>query len=135
MKPKQVEMFETNKPVEPIRIFTDGAGANLDGKGSGYAFHRTDTGENKVIRKDGLTSNQAEYGGVILALECLLGGEVAEICTDSELIYAQLTGIYKVRDPHLFSLCESVNEIIRRKCLVVTFVRVPREENLAGKLL
>jgi ribonuclease HI len=135
MKLPQQEMFEPEKQELPVRIYTDGAGGRPDGKGSGYAFLRTDTGEKQATREDGLTNNQAEYKGILMAFESLPKGFVVEICTDSEIICSQLNGQYKVRDPKLLALWNSVQEVIRRKNLRVKFVWVPRAENLAGKLL
>jgi ribonuclease HI len=128
-------MFEPEKQELPIQIFTDGAGARPDGKGSGYAFIRTDTSEKQATREDGLTNNQAEYKGILMALESLSKGSVAEIYTDSEIICSQLNGQYKVRDPKLLALWNLVQEVTRRKNLRVKFVWVPRAENLAGKIL
>jgi ribonuclease HI len=50
-----------------------------------------------------LTSNQAEYEGVILALELAgqLGAKKLEIRMDSELVVRQLEGTYKVRNEGL----------------------------------
>jgi ribonuclease HI len=135
MKPEQQEMFESEKPPQPIRVFTDGAGARLDGKGSAYGFLRSDTGERQVVREDGLTNNQAEYKAVILALESLHNGMLVEICCDSQVVCAQLNLQYIVRDPKLASLWASVQGVIRRKNLTVTCMWVPRQENLAGKII
>jgi len=135
MKAEQKEMFHSKKTQQPIRIFTDGSGARQDGKGSGYSFLRTDTGEKQVIREDGLTNNQAEYKGILSAVESLPAGTVAEICNDSQVVCSQLNGQYAVRDPKLFKLWEFTHAVIRRKKLTVTFVWVPRAENLAGKLI
>jgi ribonuclease HI len=135
MKVRQQEMFQPEESEQPLRIFTDGAGARPDGKGSGYGFLRTDTGEKQVTREDGLTNNQAEYKGIILALESLPRGTVVEVCTDSEVICAQLNRTYSVRNPKLALLWNDVQEVIQRKSLKTTFVWVPRQENPAGKLL
>jgi ribonuclease HI len=136
MKPTQQEIFETaEKAQEPIRVFVDGAGARLDGKGSAYAFFRPDTGEKQVIREDGLTNNQAEYRGIILVLETFPNASTVEVRTDSQVVCAQLNGQYKVRDPKLALLLETVKDVIQRKNLAVQFLWVPRAENLAGKLL
>lgn len=135
MKTAQQEMFETEKHQQPIRVFTDGAGARLDGKGSGYAFLCPDTGEKQVIPENGLTNNQAEYKGVILALESVSKGSIVEICSDSQVVCAQLNGQFRVRDPKLTELRQLVREIVARKNLDVRFVWIPRAENLAGKLL
>jgi ribonuclease HI len=134
MNTKQQDLFQVGEAEEVVRIFTDGAGARPDGKGSGFGYLRPDTGEKQAIREDGLTNNQAEYRGIILALESLPGGTVVEICTDSEVICAQLNGKYKVRDPKLTVLHSSVHDVIHRKRLQVSFKWVSRAENLAGKL-
>lgn len=135
MSIEQKEMFTVDKPPQAIRIFTDGAGARLDGKGSGYAFLRTDTGEKQVVREDGLTNNQAEYKGILLALESLPQGTIVEVCTDSQVICAQLNRQYAVRDPKLADMYESIQGVIKRKSITVSFLWVPRAENLAGKML
>jgi ribonuclease HI len=135
MKPVQQEMFETEKHQQSIRVFTDGSGARLDGKGSGYAFICPDTGEKQVIPENGLTNNQAEYKAVILALESVSKGSIIEISLDSQVICAQLNGQFRVRDPKLTELLQLVREIVARKNLNVKFVWIPRAENLAGKLL
>jgi len=131
----QTEMFDKDKEQAPIRIFTDGAGARPDGKGSGYAFLRPDTGDRQIIREDGLTNNQAEYKAIILALETLPKATAVQICTDSQVACEQLNGRYKVLEPKLVQLRNSITEVIRRKSLNATFDWVPRAENMAGKLL
>jgi len=134
MNANQQGLSQTEQTEQVVRIFTDGAGARPDGKGSGFGYLRPDTGEKQAIREDGLTNNQAEYKGIILALETLPAGSIVQICTDSELICAQLNGLYHVRDPKLALLCTTVQDVIRRKGLRAKFAWVPREENLAGKL-
>jgi ribonuclease HI len=135
VKKPQSEILESQRENGPILIFTDGAGARIDGKGSGYAFLRTDTNEKQVLSEDGLTNNQAEYKGVILALQSVDEGMLLEIRNDSQVVCEQLSRRYKVRDAKLYSLWASVQEIIQRKNLKVTFTWVSRQENQAGKLL
>src|SRR2546427_12414242 len=57
------------------------------------------------------SSNIAEYQGLIMLLEHVHGLEkrngargVYLICGDSELVIRQMTGVYRVRQPHLLSL-------------------------------
>jgi ribonuclease HI len=134
-KPKQQrEMFEL-KRQQPIRFFVDGAGARPDGKGSGYLSLRTDTGEKQFVREDGLTNNQAEYKAILLVVESVPKNTALEICTDSVVVCQQLNGKYAVREPKLMTICNSIQEVIRKKNLSATFLWVRREENLAGKLL
>jgi ribonuclease HI len=118
-----------------IRIFTDGAGSRPDGKGSGFAWLREDTGERKIIRQDGLTNNQAEYRAILAALEALPPTAKAEILTDSENTCFQLKGIRRVLNPHLAELNCKIHSVIAKRRLAVGFTWVPRRENLAGKLI
>jgi ribonuclease HI len=120
---------------ESIRIYTDGSGCRPDGKGSGFAWLRQDTGERKITRENGLTNNQAEYRAILAALESLPKNATAEILTDSENTCFQLRGQRRTLDPQLVALNEKVRTLGRAKNLSVTFLWIPRRENLAGKLL
>lgn len=106
-----------------------------------------------VIKKDGgilkeialpigeATNNIAEYTALILALQeaALLHVSRIKIFTDSELMFHQLTGTYKVRDERLKSLFAKARHL--RKCFQeVDIARIPREQNkdadkLAAKAL
>jgi ribonuclease HI len=119
----------------PIRIYTDGAGARPDGIGSGFAWVYEGSGKKDVQRKDGLTNNEAEYTGLLSAIRCLPNGAQAEILTDSTLMWGQFSGKYKVKVPALVKLLAEVRQVIQQKNLTVTVTWIPREENLAGRLL
>ena len=121
--------------AKSVRIFTDGSGQRLDGKGSGVAWYREDTHEKLVTRIDGLTNNQAEYKAILSALEHLSPGDLAQILTDSENTCCQLNGTRRVLEPQLSKLYEQIQAVLKRKRLRIEFVWVPRRENLAGKLL
>jgi ribonuclease HI len=118
-----------------VRIFTDGSGSRPDGKGSGFAWFRQDTGQKKIVREDGLTNNQAEYRAILAAVETLPTGAKAEILTDSENTCFQLKGIRRVIDPHLADLNARINSLIAKRRLAIEFTWIPRRENLAGKLI
>jgi ribonuclease HI len=118
-----------------IRIFTDGAGKRPDGKGSGFAWLREDTGEQHIQRVDGLTNNEAEYQAVISVLNSLAAGSELEILTDSLLVVSQLRGEYRIRDSKLTRLASEVKTIAESKRLSLKVTWVRREGNLAGKLL
>ena len=62
------------------------------------------------------TNNVAEYRGLIAALEEALsrGATELEVRTDSELIQRQVTGVYRVRQPHLVPLATTVRELAAR---------------------
>lgn len=123
------------KTNSKIRIFTDGAGCRPDGKGSGFAWFREDTGEKKVVREDGLTNNQAEYRAILAAIQDLSPGVQVEILTDSQNTSCQLKGEHRVCDPRLAELHAQIHELIKKKRLVATFTWVPRSLNSAGKLI
>src|SRR5438874_13240585 len=85
-------------PLRPIVIFFDGAGCRPDGKGSGYAWLRQDTGQQHVERMDGLTNNQAEYRAFVSALERLQDGSKVDLFCDSLLLHSQFHGRFRVKD-------------------------------------
>jgi ribonuclease HI len=121
--------------AKPLRIYTDGAGSRPDGKGSGFAWFREDTGDKHIERVDGLTNNEAEYRGLRSAVESLPKRTVVEILTDSQLMCSQFNGVYKIRDPKLQNLLQEIREVIAAKELRVTVAWVPRSINVSGKLL
>jgi ribonuclease HI len=118
-----------------IEIYTDGAGSGPDGKGSGFAWLNTTTGQKHIESIPGLTNNQAEYRAVISALKSVEEGSIVKIDADSLLVVSQLRGEYRIRDSKLEKLASEVKTIVEQKQLTVTFLWVRRSENLAGKLL
>jgi len=76
------------------------------------------------------TNNVAEYNALIAALEEArqLGAAEIEVRTDSELIQRQVTGVYKVRQPHLKPLLDRVR-VLAAHFRSFAIVHVPRERN------
>ncbi|MDO8684718.1 MAG: ribonuclease HI family protein [Armatimonadota bacterium] len=76
------------------------------------------------------TNNVAEYTALIRGLEeaYALGASVVSIKTDSELLARQISGIYKVKAPHLRPMYELACVLVR-KFRSVTVEHVPREQN------
>src|SRR3989344_1516428 len=84
-----------------LRIFTDGGARGNPGP-SACAFVVLDD-QNKLIFQQGFylgygTNNQAEYLGVVKALEWL-GPRSAIFYLDSLLVVKQIKGEYKIKDP------------------------------------
>lgn len=77
------ERLRLDGKAKTIRVFTDGAGQRPDGRASGVAWLREDTGEKHTERIDGLTNNVAEYRAVISALKQLPSGSHVELLSDS----------------------------------------------------
>jgi ribonuclease HI len=128
-------MKTTRVTKKPVHIFTDGSGQRPDGKGSGIAWIQEDTGRRHVERIDGLTNNEAEYRAVISALEALDPTTEAEVFLDSQLVVCQHSGAWKLADPRLIELHSKVAAVIASKHLLVKLTWVPRNRNLAGKML
>jgi ribonuclease HI len=118
-----------------IVIFCDGAGSRPDGKGSGFAWIQPNTKEQHVERVDGLTNNQAEYRALISALNAMPDGSAAQVFTDSQLMWSQVIGNYRVHHTELADLLSQVHALIKEKNLKIDLQWVPRQKNLAGKLL
>lgn len=116
-------------------LHIDGAGARPDGKGSAFAWMHVETGVHKVTKRDGLTNNQAEYEGLLSALQDLPSGSDVEVFTDSTLVYGQFNGKYAVRDPKLQILLQKARQIVQDRKLTVSLAWIPRSQNRAGKLL
>jgi ribonuclease HI len=127
--------MKVKEQKKPVIIYTDGAGAGPDGKCSAFAWLNKESGEKHIERVPGLTNNMAEYGGVISALKKLRPHSIAEVRTDSLLVVSQLRGEYRILDIKLEKLATEVKTIAEQKHLTLTLRWVPRQQNLAGKLL
>jgi len=80
------------------------------------------------------TNNVAEYQGVLLALQYLTSvirnqSSVINFNLDSKLVCEQLSGNYKIKEPHLISLAQSIFTLIRSQSWPVTFRSIPRSQN------
>jgi ribonuclease HI len=128
-------------PVAWYRVWVDGAGAGPNGLGSGYAWVRERVDEKSVTRVervrrvDGLTNNQAEFRALIYALRNLPIGSHADISADSQLMVNQFNGEWEVKNDVLAHLLDRAREIIQERDLEISLKWVPREQNVAGKLL
>ena len=119
-------------------IFTDGSGASsfCGGKACAVVTEDGKTPTEVIYREyaDKLTCNEAEYYGVILALEEQLSHRKIKIISDSMLIVNQLKteNPWKINFEHLKNLNQSVRDIISNFELEVNFEHVSRDHNLAG---
>jgi ribonuclease HI len=116
-------------------IQIDGSSLNNPGPaGIGVRITGTDGNVVKEISHSiGIrTNNQAEYEALICALReaAALGDAPVAIHTDSELLYCQMTGRYRVRHPRLKPLYQQAAELLSR-LPNVSLRHVPREENRA----
>jgi len=132
-EPDRTGIQSTTGPagLDRIHIFTDGAARGNPGPAC-YAFIVV-AGDRIVLERAGYigeaTNNTAEYHAIIQALteaRTLTRGFVV-VSSDSELVVRQITGVYRVRQPHLARLHADVVSLIKHFDRV-TFSSVPRTE-------
>lgn len=131
---------------DSLQINTDGGSRNNPGPSAIGVYASVNGKEAFTISKYlGIaTNNEAEYQAVIHALKYLKENQV--ICPnitfvlDSELIVKQITGVYKVKQPHLQALKTEILSAlgdlnINKQAINVKFVNVLREKNKEADLL
>lgn len=122
-------MLKKSKPVE---IFIDGASLGNPGQaGIGIVIYQEDKPCLKIKKYIGsATNNYAEYSALIHALKesRKLHFTNLKIRTDSELVYRQLIGRYKVKDQNLKELYLQVKALVKN-FEVVEISHIPREKN------
>jgi ribonuclease HI len=121
------------------RIFTDGSSRGNPGpSGVGIAVFLPNTEEplEQISKYIGITTNNvAEYEAVIHALRWMKQAKAksAQIILDSELVYKQITGKYRVKSPHIVLLLKRIRML--ESGLSVELTLVPRAENkIANRL-
>lgn len=121
-------------------IYIDGCASPNPGKAAGVAVLLDD--EDTIIdQKTEViafgTNNQAEYLGLKKAVEMAAehGLRKIEIFTDSELLYMQITGQYKIKDPKLQKLASDILDKIKTWKLEMDLKWVPREQNAIADAL
>jgi len=107
----------------------------VDGGGHGYSIALFPKNERYYNYQKGATNNEAEYNGVILALEKLPEDSKAIILTDSQLIVGQLTQGWNINYDHLYEKTRKIESLIDKKNLDVEFKWFPREKNTADLVL
>lgn len=136
-----------SKTIELLEIFTDGGSRGNPGQ-AGIGVVALD-GSHKVFtvsERIGITTNNvAEYTAVLRALETLVVKEIftekIRFVLDSELILKQITGVYKVKQPHLQVLRKQIVDLIKKlrdkdQIKLMSFVNVLRDKNkVADKLV
>lgn len=85
--------------------------------------------------RETVTVNEGEYLAVIAALMTAikLGLTNVTIFSDSQLVVNQMNGVWKCRKLHLLKLRRIARDF--QAVLGASLVWIPREENLAGKVL
>ena len=112
-------------------IYVDGSG----GPNSGYGYFVRETGDSFYEKKPGLTNNQAEYQAIIAALKKYVDSkDQVVIYSDSKNTVNQLNHEFAINNIRLRELAQQAWRIMGGYSnLVIKWI--PREENLAGKML
>ena len=114
-----------------ISVYVDGSG----GPNGGYGFFVKETGESFYEKKPEITNNQAEYLAIISALNKFVdSNEEITIYSDSKNTVNQLNHEFAINNEQLRNLAREAWGIIG-KFSHLSIVWVPRNENLAGKML
>ena len=120
--------------MQDLKLFCDGGSRGNPGKAaSGYVLF---DGEN-IIHEGGkylgiATNNEAEWQAVTLGSEYVLktygSGASLEVYLDSELVQKQITGVYRVKQPHLKPFFEEI-KITQKQFAKSSFTHVYRDKN------
>ncbi len=126
---------------ESVIVYIDGSSRGNPGpSGIGVVVlnrHNPEEPLAQISRYIGITTNNvAEYEALIYALKWLLSNQFfnAEIYLDSEFVYKQLMGEYRIKTPHIQILVKRVRILLNQfKQIDLQFK--PRKENkLANRL-
>ncbi|MEO9276993.1 MAG: reverse transcriptase-like protein [Nitrososphaera sp.] len=114
-----------------ISIFVDGSG----GPNAGFGFFVKESGESFYKKEPNITNNQAEYMAIISALKKFLGStDEIIIYSDSKNTVSQLNHEFAINNSQLRTLAMEAWELIA-KFSNLKILWIPRNENLAGKML
>jgi ribonuclease HI len=120
-----------------LSIYTDGGARGNPGQsGIGVVVFDKD----KIIFKQSKylgirTNNEAEYTGLVCALEWLLNQkeilkiEQVNFFLDSQLVVRQMQGLYKVKAVNLRQYFQKAQELVKLISLPINFQDIPREKN------
>src|SRR5687768_15214655 len=116
------------------KVFTDGGSRGNPGQAA-YGFVIYDP-KGELVAKESqcigvTTNNQAEYQGIVAALEKLVELKIHDmvVCSlDSELVVRQINGIYKMKNADLKPWLGKVHDLVKQLG-DVQFVHVRREQN------
>ena len=115
----QQSQSHNQKPSKKLWLSTDGGARGNPGPAGLGLVIKDESGE--VLLEHGqylgeTTNNVAEYSALVAALKFALslGGTEVVIQMDSELIVKQMTGLYKIKQPHLQELAAQVEAQLKQ---------------------
>lgn len=118
--------------MREVELYIDGASKGNPGpSGIGVVVCRgKDTLKNISAFIGNSTNNVAEYTALIYGLQeaLLLKAESVKINTDSQLLFKQLKGVYKVKNPNIAGLYNQVLHLVSG-FKNISINNIPREQN------
>lgn len=132
--------------LDLLEINTDGGSRGNPGQAAiGVVAMASGQTVFSLSEKIGITTNNvAEYTAVLRALEVVEKDKIftdkIRFILDSELILKQITGVYKVKQPHLQVLRKQIVDLIKKlrdnhQINLISFVNVLRDKNKAADKL
>lgn len=131
--------MKLDRQYKIIRVFTDGGSRGNPGP-SAIGIYITDEENNRIFavgKSIGIaTNNIAEYKAVLEAHKWIVENKEnidkdAKIFfnLDSELVYCQLKGIYKIKNSKLKEILIQIQHIKSGLSFNIIYAHVPREQN------
>jgi len=123
-------------PLKAIAWIDGGSRGNPGEAGCGLVLELGGGREEHHLFIGRTTNNVAEYAALLAALEraAALGVTALDVASDSELLVKQMTGAYRVKQPHLQKLWLAAQQLARG--LARFRIRhVPRAANAAADAL
>ncbi len=116
----------------PMEIFCDGACSGNPGPAA-IGFVIKESGKTRVSFSQDIglaTNNIAEYTAVVYALQeaLMLKTDNILLHTDSELLYNQINGTYKIKNPTIKTLYDQIQHL-KKGFKSIKIQHVPREQN------
>src|SRR5713226_929918 len=114
-----------------LSVFVDGSGCTE----AGFGFFVKETGDSFYKKEANITNNQAEYMAIVSVLKKFLDStDEIIIYSDSKNTVSQLNHEYAINNSQLRSLAMEAWELMA-KYPNLKIKWIPRNENLAGKML
>jgi ribonuclease HI len=120
-----------------LTFYVDGSGWNGKESRACIVIEGTDKNGSKFTRKILITDNREftnnymKYLALALVMGMVKDGDV--IYTDSKLIVGQILHNWKVNYPHLKEFVDFIKAMLKEVKAEIKWI--PREQNIAGKLL
>ena len=113
-----------------VKIYFDGGSRGNPGPAAGAAFADFDGGKERACFIDSATNNEAEYRGLLMAIELAKEHRLSRVLFlgDSKLVVMQVTGQWKAKHPMMNELKLKVLEEIK-SIPKWTIDWIPRESN------